>query len=83
MPSRRATLSDYEHVFQGTRQRTIRLSQVKHTWIGDHVSTSGLVTLTALGHDGQSTRQNAFLEIETALEANTLRVTRLANYAQR
>ena len=83
MPSRRATLSDYEHVFQGTRQRTIRFSQVKHTWIGDHVSTSGLVTLTALGHDGQSTRQNAFLEIETALEANTLRVTRLASYAQR
>jgi len=83
MPNRRAMLSEYERVFQETRQRAIRFSQVKHKWIGDQVSTSGLITLTTLSHDGQSTRQNAFLEIDTSLEANTLRVTRLANYAQR
>jgi len=83
MPNRRAALNDYEHVFQETRQRTIRFSQVKHKWTSDRVSTSGLVTLTTQGHDGKSIRQDAFLEIETSLEANALRVTRLANYAQR
>ena len=83
MPNRRAALNDYEHVLQETRQRTIRFSQVKHKWTSDRVSTSGLVTLTTQGHDGKSIRQDAFLEIETSLEANALRVTRLANYAQR
>ena len=83
LPNRRVVLSEYEQVFRDTRQRTIRFSQVKHRWAGERVTTSGLVALTMVGQDGQPNRQNAFVEIETALEANSLRITRLANYAQR
>ncbi len=80
MAGRRQLLSDYERVFQATRQRSIKFNQLKHASAGDRVSTSGYATVTTTDQDSRVVTQRVFLEFEIGRERGEPRIERLANY---
>ena len=80
MLGRRQMLSDYERVFQSTRQRSIKFKQLKHAANGDRISTSGYATVTTTDQDNKVITQRVFLEFDIGRERGESRIERLANY---
>jgi DnaJ-domain-containing protein 1 len=84
MVARESVLTEYEKVFQQTKQRSIRLSDVRHTHVGDsRLVSAGVATVTTTDLRDRQVRQRVFLEIEIAREDNVSRIVRLANYEQK
>jgi len=80
MAGRRQMLNDYERVFSGTRQRSIKFNQLKHSANGDRVATSGYATVTTVDQDNRTTTQRVFLELEIGRDRGEPRIEKLANY---
>jgi DnaJ domain len=80
MAGRRQLLSDYERVFQQTRQRTIRFTQFKHKVSGEKLLTSGFAVVSTIDNDNRASSQRIFLEIDIGREAEGLRIERMHNY---
>ncbi len=80
MAGRRQVLSEYEKVFQQTRQRSIRFTQLKHRTNGERLSTSGYAVVSTVDNDNRASSQRVFLEIDIAREADSPKIERLLNY---
>ena len=80
MAGRRQLLSDYERVFQQTRQRSIRFTQFKHKVSGEKLLTSGFAVVSTVDNDNQSSSQRIFLEIDIGRDSEGLKIERLHNY---
>lgn len=80
MAGRRQVLSEYEKVFQQTRQRSIRFTQLKHRANGERLSTSGYAVVSTVDNDNRASSQRVFLEIDIAREADSPKIERLLNY---
>ena len=80
MASRRQMLNDYERVFSATRQRTIKFNQLKHSVLGERLSTSGYALVTTTDQDNRIMTQRVFLEFEFGRDRGEPRIERLANY---
>jgi len=80
MSGRRQMLSEYERVFQATRQRSIKFKQLKHAANGERMSTSGYATVTTIDQDNRMIVQRVFLEFDIGRERGEPRIERLANY---
>lgn len=80
MAGRRQLLSDYERVFQQTRQRSIRFTQFKHKISGEKLLTSGFAVVSTVDNDNRTSSQRIFLEIDIGREPDGLRIERLHNY---
>lgn len=80
MAGRRQLLSDYERVFQQTRQRSIRFTQFKHKVSGEKLLTSGFAVVSTIDNDNRSSSQRIFLEIDIARDSEGLKIERLHNY---
>lgn len=80
MVGRRQVLSEYERVFQQTRQRSIRFTQLKHRINGDRLSTSGYAVVSTIDNDNRVSNQRIFLEIDIARESESPKIERLYNY---
>lgn len=80
MAGRRQFLSDYERVFQQTRQRSIRFTQFKHKVSGEKLLTSGFAVVSTIDNDNRSSSQRIFLEIDIARDSEGLKIERLHNY---
>jgi curved DNA-binding protein CbpA len=84
MPGRDSVLSNYERVFKQTKQRSIRLSGVKHTPLNDgRMLSAGVAVVTTVDMNDQQARQRVFIEMEVAKEGGVSRIVRLANYEQK
>ena len=80
MAGRRQLLSDYERVFQQTRQRSIRFTQFKHKIIGEKLLTSGFAVVSTVDNDNRISSQRIFLEIDIGRDPEGLKIERLHNY---
>ncbi len=80
MAGRRQLLSDYERVFQQTRQRSIRFTQFKHKVSGEKLLTSGFAVVSTVDNDNRASSQRIFLEIDIGREPEGLKIERLHNY---
>lgn len=80
MAGRRQLLSDYERVFQNTRQRSIRFTQFKHKVSGEKLLTSGFAVVSTVDNDNRTSSQRIFLEIDIGREPEGLKIERLHNY---
>jgi len=80
MSGRRQMLSDYERVFQGTRQRSIKFKQLKHSANGERISTTGYATVTTVDQENRTIVQRVFLEFDIGRDRGESRIERLANY---
>ena len=80
MVGRGQVLSDYERVFQQTRQRSIRFNDFKHKLNGERLISSGFATVTTIDNDNRSTSHRLFLEIEIGRLSDGLKIERLRNY---
>ena len=80
MAGRRQILSDYERVFQQTRQRSIRFTQFKHKIVGDKLLTSGFAVVSTVDNDNRTSSQRVFLEIDIGRDPEGLKIERLHNY---
>lgn len=80
MAGRRQLLSDYERVFQQTRQRSIRFTQFKHKISGEKLLTSGFAVVSTVDNDNRASSQRVFLEIDIGRDSEGLKIERLHNY---
>ena len=80
MAGRRQLLSDYDRVFQQTRQRSIRFTQFKHKVSGEKLLTSGFAVVSTIDNDNRSSSQRIFLEIDIGRDSEGLKIERLHNY---
>ncbi len=80
MSGRRQILNDYERVFQGTRQRSIKFKQIKHSANGERISTTGYATVTTVDQENRTIVQRVFLEFDIGRDRGESRIERLANY---
>lgn len=80
MAGRRQVLSDYERVFQRTRQRSIRFADFKHKINGERLITSGYAVVSTVDHDNHASSQRIFLEIDISRAPEGLKIERLRNY---
>ncbi len=81
MPGRVQMITDYQRVFSSTQQRSIRFLQLKHTIVGERVTTVGQAVVSTLSADNKKASQRVFLEIEVARDGNEVRIERMSNYA--
>ena len=80
MAGRRQLLSDYERVFQQTRQRSIRFTQFKHKVSGEKLLTAGFAVVSTVDNDNRVASQRIFLEIDIGRDPEGLKIERLHNY---
>jgi len=80
MTGRRQVLSDYERVFQQTRQRSIRFTDFKHKASGQRIETSGYAIVSTVDNDNRVSRHRIFLEIEISRTPDGLKIERLHNF---
>ena len=80
MAGRRQLLSDYERVFQQTRQRSIRFTQFKHKVSGEKLFTSGFAVVSTVDNENRASSQRIFLEIDIGRDTDGLKIERLHNY---
>ena len=80
MVGRRQVLSDYERVFQQTRQRSIRFTDFKHKVSGERLVTSGYAIVSTVDNDNHASSQRVFLEIDIGRAPEGLKIERLRNY---
>ena len=80
MTARRQVLSDYERVFQQTRQRSIRFTDFKHKANGQRIVTSGNAVVSTVDNDNRASSRRIFLEIEISRTPDGLKIERLHNF---
>lgn len=80
MAGRRQVLSNYERVFQQTRQRSIRFTDFKHKAIGERLVTSGYAVVTTVDNDNRASNHRIFLEIDISRTPEGLKIERLHNF---
>lgn len=80
MTGRRQVLSDYERVFQQTRQRSIRFTDFKHKANGERLVTSGYAVVSTVDNDNRVSSQRIFLEIDFSRTPEGLKIERLHNF---
>ena len=80
MAGRRQLLSEYERVFQQTRQRSIRFTQFKHKVSGEKLFTSGFAVVSMVDNENRASSQRIFLEIDIGRDTDGLKIERLHNY---
>jgi hypothetical protein len=80
MAGRRKVLSDYERVFQQTRQRSIRFSDFKHKINGERLLTSGYAVVSTVDNDNRASSQRIYLEIDISRTPDGLKIERLHNF---
>ena len=80
MPGRRQVLSDYERVFQQTRQRSIRFTDFRNKAIGERLVTSGYAVVSTVDNDNRVSNHRIFLEIDISRTPAGLKIERLHNF---
>lgn len=80
MVGRRQVLSDYERVFQQTRQRSIRFTELKHKANGERIVTSGYAVVSTVDNENRASSQRIFLEIDIGRSPEGLKIERLHNF---